>query len=375
MKVFLNHIDSKRFHSFYHELLKEPCAEYILRNQNKTRDGGKPGPLFSIGKFFVNFFGFPTVNYVGKKNIDMIHSCQSIPLSSKPYVVDFEHVSAFGGWNHRRTNSFLFKFMLSNFLESKRCKKIIPWTKAAAQSLTNLIGENKIKDKIDVVYPGISVKGLPKLKKKEKKLIFLFVAYNFFRKGGEEALKAFNLLTKEEKDIEFWIISNQITGNIPFDKKKVKFFGLRDKKEIYEKFYPSASIFLYPTYNDSFGMVFLEAMAFGLPIITISDFASDELIVDGKNGFVVEGYNKRWYDEKYQTREGSNKFETVAGWRTEDEKNRVAFDLYKKMKELTTNKRLAEQIKHNNIAETTKGRFSILRRNDQLKKIYESALN
>jgi glycosyltransferase involved in cell wall biosynthesis len=375
MKVFLNHIDSKRFHSFYHELLKEPCVEYTLRNKNKTLDGGKPGPAFTLGKLIVNLFGFPTLNYVGKVNSDVIHSCQSIPLSSKPYVVDFEHVSAFGGWNHKRTNSFLFKFMLRKFFESKRCKKILPWSKTAAYSLTKLIGENRIKDKIEVVYPAISVKDIKIKKKSSGKFVFLFVAYNFFRKGGEEALKAFNRLSKEEKNTEFWIISNQITGNISYDKNKVKFFGLRDKKEIYEKFYPEASVFLYPTYNDSFGMVFLEAMAFGLPIITIEDFASEELVIDGKNGFVVKGYKKRWYDENYQTREGSNRFEAVASWRTEEEKERVVFDLYTKMKLLLKNKQLVSEIGKNNILETTKGRFSITKRNNQLKKIYSECLN
>jgi glycosyltransferase involved in cell wall biosynthesis len=375
MKVFLNHIDSKRFHSFYHELLKEPCVEYILRNKNKTQDGGTPGPAFTLGKLFVNLFGFPTINYVGKTNSDIIHSCQSIPLSNKPYVVDFEHVSAFGGWNHKRIHSSLFKFMLKKFFESKRCKKILPWTKAAAHSLTNLIGEKGIKDKIEVVYPAISVKDINPKKKKGDKFVFLFVAYNFLRKGGEEALKAFTRLSKEEKNTEFWIISNQITGNISYDKNKVKFFGLKDKKEIYEKFYPEARVFLYPTYNDSFGMVFLEAMAFGLPIITIEDFASEELIINGKNGFVAKGYKKRWYDENYQTREGSNRFEIVAGWRTEEEKERVAVDLYTKMKQLVKNKKQINEIGKNNILETTKGRFSIARRNEKLKKIYSECLN
>ena len=65
-----------------------------------------------------------------------------------------------------------------------------------------------------------------------------------------------------------------------------------------QKIYPISDIFLYPTLFDSFGMVLLEAMSFGMPVITLHDFSTSEIIDNEKDGFVVEGYSHKWYDSK-----------------------------------------------------------------------------
>jgi len=51
---------------------------------------------------------------------------------------------------------------------------------------------------------------------------------------------------------------------------------------------------VYPGYSDSFGFAFLEAMAFGLPIVTVDGFARREIVEDGKNGFVIERPEIAW---------------------------------------------------------------------------------
>src|SRR5262249_4981418 len=47
-------------------------------------------------------------------------------------------------------------------------------------------------------------------------------------------------------------------------------------------------VFLMPTYWDSFGMVFLEAVSFGLPIIATTLYTLPEMVENGKSGVLIE---------------------------------------------------------------------------------------
>lgn len=63
-----------------------------------------------------------------------------------------------------------------------------------------------------------------------------------------------------------------------------------DKK--YSEF-KEADIFVFPTFysNETFGIVNLEAMQFGLPIITTDEGGISEVVINGQTGFVIEPKN------------------------------------------------------------------------------------
>jgi glycosyltransferase involved in cell wall biosynthesis len=46
-------------------------------------------------------------------------------------------------------------------------------------------------------------------------------------------------------------------------------------------------VFVFPSLFEGFGLVLLEAMAMGLPIITTSHTAGPDLIEEGREGFIV----------------------------------------------------------------------------------------
>lgn len=62
-----------------------------------------------------------------------------------------------------------------------------------------------------------------------------------------------------------------------------------DIKLVYEK----CDMFLLPTSYDIFGMVLLEAMYFGLPVLTTLNGGSSTIIKDGQNGFVCDVDDKQ----------------------------------------------------------------------------------
>jgi len=55
-------------------------------------------------------------------------------------------------------------------------------------------------------------------------------------------------------------------------------------KQLYEQ----ATVFIMPSRREGFGFVFLEAMAFGVPVIGGNQDATPEVILDGKTGYLVD---------------------------------------------------------------------------------------
>ena len=59
--------------------------------------------------------------------------------------------------------------------------------------------------------------------------------------------------------------------------------------------YRTCDLFLFPTRYDIYGMVLLEAMYFGMPVISTVNGGSDIMIRDGENGFLINEYEaKAW---------------------------------------------------------------------------------
>ena len=52
--------------------------------------------------------------------------------------------------------------------------------------------------------------------------------------------------------------------------------------------YQAADVFIFPSISDGFGLVLLEALACGLPVITTPRTAGPDLITQGENGFLVD---------------------------------------------------------------------------------------
>jgi D-inositol-3-phosphate glycosyltransferase len=58
--------------------------------------------------------------------------------------------------------------------------------------------------------------------------------------------------------------------------------------------YRDADLLLFPTRYESFGLVVIEAMAAGLPVI-VSDAVPAGIVVDGRNGAVIAGHDPARY--------------------------------------------------------------------------------
>ena len=339
MNIYFNNPDKTRLHSFYGELLANPPVNYVNLNDYKNRGESlntKKSIIFQLGRLVLKTLRFPAISIV-KTNADLIHSGGSIPISKTPYVIDFEHIMGLAGFDYNKFNSKLFRYTTRKFLESDRCKKIMPWSEAAKKGLFNTFDSEIIRNKTEVVYPAISLKK----RKKHKKFTALFVAHNTKKKGVD-------LLPEGVK-----IVSNV------------------SREKVLEEF-SKADVLVYPSIVDTFGMVLIEAMSFGLPIIAVDDFCSREIVGRTKCGFLIDGVKHKWFNKKYLYNEGGNNWINVHKWNSF---NKIKSELIFWLDDLKNNKTLRDLMGNNARRIIKSGKFSIKHRNKTLRRIYNAGTN
>jgi glycosyltransferase involved in cell wall biosynthesis len=292
-----------------------------------------------------------------KEKYDLIHCTHCLSKNKQPWVADFEFMGQF--WIGSSSNNYKIaaKKRVRKYLNSKYCKKILAWSEWPKRTISKEFPE--IKNKVEVVYPAVPVPKFTKIKNKNRKIKILFVGRDFEIKGGEIALKVMNEIIKTHKNVEGVVVSE-----IPkrFIKKyeinkKIKLIGLVTQKKLFEKIYPEADIFLYPTFSDTFGFAILEAQSFGLPIVamkTKSTHTIEETIQEGKTGFIIDNMGTDGYVLKF------------------DEK--IIRNFVDGIEILVKDKKLREKMSKAAKEEIKNGKFSIKERNKKLKRIYKGVL-
>ncbi|MBU0953700.1 MAG: glycosyltransferase family 4 protein [Nanoarchaeota archaeon] len=299
------------------------------------------------------------------QHCQLIHATSGILIKNKfPWIIDAEHVASFCGFETGRLEKVRAK--VEKLLSSPYCQKIMPWTEAAAQSIRNGLDTRSFEKKIEVVYPAIKPISIKKKKNEIPKL--LFVSVRFFTKGGREVLEAFEDLQKK-MDIELTIVSNVPE---PWKKKyndpSITYLPPTIPHEtLLKEHFAAADVFVLPSYMDTFGMVFLEAMSIGLPIVSTNVFAIPEIV--GKAGICINASNISWYGKDYlfawnSWKEFSLKTKT-------QEKPTIVKQLVASLENVLHNKNLQKTMIKHGTNSVTKGKFSIKERNKKLKRIYE----
>lgn len=116
----------------------------------------------------------------------------------------------------------------------------------------------------------------------------LFVGIDFKRKGGNILLKAFNLLReKYGEKIELLIVG----PNIIKEDNGVKYLGNLSREKISELF-SLCDIYCMPSRFEAYGLVFIEALSYGLPIVAYNDFEMSHFVQNGKNGYLIDKYSE-----------------------------------------------------------------------------------
>lgn len=124
-------------------------------------------------------------------------------------------------------------------------------------------------------------------------LLLLFVGMNFEVKGLDTILAALAKArtARPEANIRLLVVGR---GNESKYRKLAQSLGIAEavtfagtQVDGLERYYRAADIFIMLSKFDTFGMVVLEAMAAGLPVIVSPNVGAKDLVEEGVNGFVL----------------------------------------------------------------------------------------
>jgi glycosyltransferase involved in cell wall biosynthesis len=350
-----------------------PYYKYLIQNPPEGADylniENQKGVIINKKKrFFLNSikkkirrvmglvnFPAPNVHFTKSKNkFDLIHCAHCLSGNKSAWVADFE-----GIWQMfiSGKETFFGKKLASRILKSTYCKKMIAWTEATKKDFSRTFPG--LEEKIEVVYPAVPAHSRKENRKKE--VVLLFIGRYFYEKGGHHALEIMDKLTAKYNNVKGIVVSevpNKVREKYR-NNKKIEFYKLMSQSELFSKIYPLADIFLYPGYSDTFGFAILEAMSFGLPIVTADAVARKELVENGKTGFVIEANHKREWETDYVKI---------------DDENRIFAELLDKTEELIANRAVREKMSKKCTELIKSGKFSLAERNKNLRRIYEEAL-
>jgi glycosyltransferase involved in cell wall biosynthesis len=163
--------------------------------------------------------------------------------------------------------------------------------------------------KVRVIPPGFAVPAAVS-RAERATFTFLFVGSDFERKGGFEVIEAFDDLRRTHPHVRLLL-----AGSDPLERNpdraihswvdaerreravatlgRLEREGLAsrlpwvDRGRLTSEIYPAADAFVMPTHAEGFGFTNVEAMSFGLPVITSSAGPSAEIVDDGHSGLIV----------------------------------------------------------------------------------------
>ena len=141
-------------------------------------------------------------------------------------------------------------------------------------------------EKIIRINFGTDIQTFRPLSKKDKVFRVIFVGI-CLRKGIQYLLQAVNKLRL--KNFEVWLIGNVNDDSSSVIKKytgSFKYIGGVPHQELC-RYYSQGSVFVLPSLEEGFSYAMLEAMACGIPVIATKHTGAEDIISQGKEGFIV----------------------------------------------------------------------------------------
>lgn len=160
----------------------------------------------------------------------------------------------------------------------------VPSTFAKASFIEQGISSNKI------IFSsrGVNINQFNPIKKNDNVFRLIYCGGLTIQKGVHYLLKSFYELKLSNS--ELWLIGSPSEEISSFLKKynsaNILLKGKIIQSKLYE-FYSQGSLFCLPSIQDGFGVVILQAMACGLPVICTTNTAGYDVVKDGIDGFVI----------------------------------------------------------------------------------------
>lgn len=195
-------------------------------------------------------------------------------------------------WDNRVIDSVISEIQDANYflVPSQIVKKSLEFSGADSE-------------KIKVIPYGVDTSKFEFVKKKDvnKPLRLIYVGQISFRKGLHHLLK---VVSKYDPNRVKLTVAGAYTADSIFvkeygDKENIEFVGFITR-DILAKKYQESDAFIFPTLGEGYGLVVLEALSCGVPVISSDLAGGNDAIIEGYNGYVFEAGNDDEMIEKIE---------------------------------------------------------------------------
>ena len=240
---------------------------------------------------------------IKKNDYDLTHSFFTVPTGvlslifkwqfKLPYIVSLRG-SDVPGYSERFDK--LYKFITPIIHKIWHQAKFVVTN---SKGLTELAKKSDPQQKFLEIFNGIDTTfyqpNKRTLEDKKREFRILLASRLTRRKGFNYAIDAFARLVKKYPQIKIQIAGGE--GNAMAELKeqvrklkladKINFSGLYTKEES-PAIYNWADVFVMPSLNEGMSNNLLEALASGLPVLMTPTGGAEELVIDGKNGYLIK---------------------------------------------------------------------------------------
>jgi len=281
------------FQALRYENLKDPNLIKFSNSKSKIIFSNLMSSSFRI--FFrkkIKFLYSDLIRNINPNEIDLIHATTLFSdgalayklyvLHNIPYVITVRNTDVNLFLKLRPDLYFLAKNILENasniIFISIALKKLF-----FKNFYFNKI-ENKLSNKIKVIPNGIDDFWLKNvtLPKKNYKLSFLFIGKFDKNKNVLKLIKALSFLRLKHEDVELNLVGgggsnhNRILKIIT-KSSWITYHGKINDKKTLKNIYNQNNFFLMPSKRETFGLVYIEALSQGLPVLYTENQGIDEL--------------------------------------------------------------------------------------------------
>lgn len=135
-----------------------------------------------------------------------------------------------------------------------------------------------------VIYNGVKEKSIEH-KENENNINFLFVGRMTREKGVDILIDAFNEICIDNNSVHLYLVGTGEIDSSYYHCDNIHFEGFSTELSNY---YINASWYISLTSRENCSISVIDALSYGLPVITTDVGGNPELIQDGYNGFLIE---------------------------------------------------------------------------------------
>jgi glycosyltransferase involved in cell wall biosynthesis len=299
---------------------------HLHRIPDTRRFLGRLGGLFSVDFISLNFSLVEYAELI--ESADIVHTFT-------PIFWRFFDTTLVSHYHHWDESSELIEYLYLPFYHKllvecyHKSDRIIAVSEYSKQDLVNRgISEQKIKTvpngvDTEIYHPG------PSSIEFEWNTVLLYVGPLTERKGIKYLLYALRAVLSEHSDVGLVLVGDgnskrleNLTKELKIE-NHVRFEGFVPENDLPE-YYRSSDVFVFPSLLEGFGMVLLEAMASGLPVISTRTSAIPEVVGDA--GILVEPRNIEDLEAKITDFITNSKMEKFSKLSTERVQNNFTWE-------------------------------------------------